>query len=425
MGDPRGIEIPPLQEGRRIRFSKREGEAPLDQVLEDAFNAIQGQSEALRTQNPEELLGAGSAELPPDARLALPWARSALEAISRNAEAVASEATERLQEVAEQSDDELKERTPEQLTSKEYVERFNGYSESVHLAIIEAFPERRTREFERRAAEEALQGEYSSPCEELGGEEGQMSTFRPLVMRFEAKNSGIFKPSVRERDEVEVDGQLLRVRLGVEKGTFFKRAALTAVVDRVFDFDVVPATAVREGPEGIGSVQEFRDAKAAGGPEWTEKVKLERLQAMAALDFLVGHMDRWFGNVLLEKDGGTGAIDNDLTFSKLLTEDATTGDQSRSEALEALENVEVPQWLREKISAVLNNEKMMALLREGFELAFSGEVMPDGTPAPQALFDQFIGRARRLAPENPDDRPVFPQPGFSLRNAYKLQDAHN
>ncbi|WP_371782420.1 WXG100-like domain-containing protein [Streptosporangium subroseum] len=74
-------------------------------------------------------------------------------------------------------------------------------------------------------------------------------------------------------------------------------------------WDLVPPTAVGNGPRGIGSVQMHVGNARSGWRDWTE---IERQRA-SAFDYAIGNLDRTPGNFLTDDDGALKLIDHALT----------------------------------------------------------------------------------------------------------------
>lgn len=172
-------------------------------------------------------------------------------------------------------------------------------------ALTSAFPEREAAEKARLEADDALR----KPI--VGAEPMRRGVSVAVRVTFEDGSEGVYKPRVRET----------AVRGGVRPGTFALREWLAAQVDRAAGFDVVPPTVLREGPEGMGSVQKLMsgrapidDLKLMG--TWERDAKPGDLMRLAAFDRLVGQTDRKGDNFLIEEDGSLDAVDNSLIHSR-------------------------------------------------------------------------------------------------------------
>jgi hypothetical protein len=98
------------------------------------------------------------------------------------------------------------------------------------------------------------------------------------------------------------------------EGTLCVRERASYLVSRFLDWPLIPPTVLRDGPLGLGMVQQFIEAD----PEVTYfQLREERIDALlpvALFDLLVNNADRKGGHLLLEKDGRIWAIDQALTF---------------------------------------------------------------------------------------------------------------
>jgi hypothetical protein len=112
----------------------------------------------------------------------------------------------------------------------------------------------------------------------------------------------IYKPARGERPLWDFPRQTLHLR---EVAAYVVSAALG---DRM-----VPATVLRDGPHGPGSVQLF-----VHGADSTDVAETDQFQAdlrdLAALDVLINNADRKRAHLLLGDDGRLRGIDNALSF---------------------------------------------------------------------------------------------------------------
>ncbi len=113
----------------------------------------------------------------------------------------------------------------------------------------------------------------------------------------------VYKPARGERPLWDFPRHTLHLR---ERAAYLLSAALGA--------EVVPPTALRDGPHGPGSVQLYVHA-AEGPPDGAATRDLERqLRGVAAFDVLANNADRKHAHLLLDRDGHLWGIDNALTF---------------------------------------------------------------------------------------------------------------
>jgi hypothetical protein len=98
------------------------------------------------------------------------------------------------------------------------------------------------------------------------------------------------------------------------RGTLHLREVASYRVDAALGFGLVPATVLRDGHAGPGSLQLFIDA-AERRPLQREREGLEeRLPFVAALDALINNADRKSAHLLVSREMRLWAIDNGLSF---------------------------------------------------------------------------------------------------------------
>ena len=97
-------------------------------------------------------------------------------------------------------------------------------------------------------------------------------------------------------------------------GSLFKREYATFLLSRALGWPDVPLTLVREGPYGVGSVQQYVECR----PDVTYfdlvDDRSEELQRFAVFDLLINNADRKAGHCLLGEDGRLWSIDHGVTF---------------------------------------------------------------------------------------------------------------
>jgi uncharacterized repeat protein (TIGR03843 family) len=100
------------------------------------------------------------------------------------------------------------------------------------------------------------------------------------------------------------------------EGTLCAREVATYVVARALGWPNVPATVLRNGPYGIGSVQRFVPTE----PEEHYFTLQERFAAefrrVAAFDLVINNADRKAGHCLLGEDGRIYVVDHGVCFSE-------------------------------------------------------------------------------------------------------------
>jgi Phosphatidylinositol 3- and 4-kinase len=99
------------------------------------------------------------------------------------------------------------------------------------------------------------------------------------------------------------------------EGTLCAREVAAYVVSRALGWPNVPATVLRDGPYGVGSVQRF----VSHDPEEHYFTLAERFpeefRRVAAFDMVVNNADRKSGHCLLAEDGRIFLVDHGVCFS--------------------------------------------------------------------------------------------------------------
>ena len=99
------------------------------------------------------------------------------------------------------------------------------------------------------------------------------------------------------------------------EGTLCAREVAAYVVSRALGWPNVPATVLRDGPHGVGSVQRF----VPHDPEEHYFTLAERFpeefRRVAAFDMVVNNADRKSGHCLLGEDGRIFLVDHGVCFS--------------------------------------------------------------------------------------------------------------
>ena len=96
----------------------------------------------------------------------------------------------------------------------------------------------------------------------------------------------------------------------------YRREAAAWVLSELVGWGIVPATVVRDGPLGEGSMQRFVEADFEQHyfTLFEEEEHHPVLRQMAVFDLLANNTDRKSGHVLLGNDGRLWGIDNGLCF---------------------------------------------------------------------------------------------------------------
>jgi hypothetical protein len=195
---------------------------------------------------------------------------------------------------------------PEGVPDDETLVEFCGEAErSMTAAIAKERPDRLEAETERDRIAQELMGEIEGVAH-LGG------TNAPMVMTFKGREMpAAYKARVKE---VGVETGL-EIRPGIPPGTFAAREWLAHQIDRAIGLDIVPVTVLRYGPDGLGSVQDWKPGRLGCNIMFVKAAKeypavAEQLERIALFDTAAQNCDRHDGNWIMQEDGKHFAHDN-------------------------------------------------------------------------------------------------------------------
>jgi uncharacterized repeat protein (TIGR03843 family) len=218
-----------------------------------------------------------------------------------------------------------------------------------------------------------------------------------IVGQLPRSSNGTFLVRAQAGLAVYKPGQLERPLWDFPDG-LYRRERAAFLVSRVLGWDLVPATVVRDGPLGPGSVQEFIPADFSQNyftliESWDTLEVGAQLQLLriALFDLVVNNADRKAGHVLVDFDDRIWAIDNGLSFHvepKLRTVIWELGgvpiptDMRQDLAHLAAElPAELYEWVSEDAVTALRRR---AVAVAGLERYL--EVLPEERPYPWPLF---------------------------------------
>ena len=176
--------------------------------------------------------------------------------------------------------------------------------------------------------------------------------------------------------------------------TLAAREVLTYEVARAMGEDIVPETALGDGPYGTGSIQRFIDIDAGFDPVALVQGDGGRLWPIAVLDIVTNNADRKLGHLISDGTRLLG-IDHGLTFHP---------DDKLRTVLWGFSERELPQ---EQVESL---QRLGAALADGLgdrveDLLGSGERV-----ALQARVERLLENP--VHPPPPDDRPPVPWPPY-------------
>ncbi len=100
-------------------------------------------------------------------------------------------------------------------------------------------------------------------------------------------------------------------------GELYKREAAAYELAKLLGWPFVPPTVVRDGPEGVGSLQVYiqHDAHSHFFTQRENHELVPQLQRMCAFDYVANNADRKGGHCLLDENGRIWGIDHGLCFN--------------------------------------------------------------------------------------------------------------
>ena len=97
-------------------------------------------------------------------------------------------------------------------------------------------------------------------------------------------------------------------------GTLYKREYAAYLLDECLGWNLVPPTVIRDGPYGIGSVQQYVDHDPKRNYHNFGDGNTNQLKTIACYDLLANSTDRKANHLLEDLDGKLWSIDHGLTF---------------------------------------------------------------------------------------------------------------
>jgi uncharacterized repeat protein (TIGR03843 family) len=149
-----------------------------------------------------------------------------------------------------------------------------------------------TQALKKRMRTDALKAIFENGEIELKGQFTRGFNYSFLVnIHHEGKEvSAVYKPSRGEQPLWDFP-----------ENTLAGREVCAWLVDHELGLDMVPFTCLREGPFGMGSIQEFIDHNPAYHYFTFKPADLERLRPVALFDLLINNADRKSSHILVQK----------------------------------------------------------------------------------------------------------------------------
>ena len=97
-------------------------------------------------------------------------------------------------------------------------------------------------------------------------------------------------------------------------GTLYKREYASYLLSEILGWNIVPFTIIRDGPYGIGSVQQYVEHDPKQNYYTLEDGCADQLRVIACFDLVVNSTDRKANHLLMGDGGKIWSIDHGLTF---------------------------------------------------------------------------------------------------------------
>ena len=97
-------------------------------------------------------------------------------------------------------------------------------------------------------------------------------------------------------------------------GTLYIREYAAYLLSEILGWDIVPFTTIRDGPYGVGSVQQYVEHDPKQNYYTLEDGCADQLKVIACFDLVANSTDRKANHVLMGKGGKIWSIDHGLTF---------------------------------------------------------------------------------------------------------------
>jgi hypothetical protein len=177
-------------------------------------------------------------------------------------------------------------------------------------------------------------------------------------------------------------------------GNLAQRERAAYLISELMEFHCVPLTILRDGPFGVGMVQEWIDIDESVDLEEFFRLDDVRLRAVALFDAVINNTDRKIGHLIPDADGHLYVCDHGVTFHE--------DDKLRTVLW---------QWAGQSLSdsEIITLQSLLQALR--IDCSELRELIT------QVEFDALISRIARLIdegvfPEPREDWPHIPWPPF-------------
>ncbi|CAN2237420.1 Conserved hypothetical protein CHP03843 [actinobacterium SCGC AAA044-D11] len=97
-------------------------------------------------------------------------------------------------------------------------------------------------------------------------------------------------------------------------GNLASREVAAFYISEVGEFDVVPKTVLREGPFGIGAIQQWIETSEAADVIAMAQSDHPQIRNLALFDIVINNADRKFGHILITPDGQIFGCDHGVSL---------------------------------------------------------------------------------------------------------------
>ena len=169
--------------------------------------------------------------------------------------------------------------------------------------------------------------------------------------------------------------------------TLYKREYASYLVTRTLGWDFIPITLIRDGPFGIGSLQQWINADPESSYFTLREECPEEMERIALFDCLTNNADRKASHCFSDTEGHVWSIDHGLTFHPYPKLRTVIWDFAldpippnlMGDVASLLESLRSSAAIAGEISALLAPDEVSALCRRAEDLLASGR-FPDQDP---------------------------------------------
>jgi uncharacterized repeat protein (TIGR03843 family) len=157
-------------------------------------------------------------------------------------------------------------------------------------------------------------------------------------------------------------------------GNLAHREYAAFVISELLGYNIVPLTILRDGPFGVGMVQEWIDIDESLDLANFFGTDDAQLRKMALFDAIINNTDRKIGHLLPHKDGSLFGCDHGVTFHE---EDKLrtvlwqwAGDALSDKEIQSLNNLleQIEKSAKDKLMVLITENEHLALIRRIQEL---------------------------------------------------------